>query len=127
MRCFTALPCLILLGACAQIGAPKELFTGSLERERAPAPSELLPIAGVPGVRGDAVEACRDSIAAAANSQGAIQVEAVSAGTPTGPSNGITEAPIDARITYEQAGEVQVRRARITCQLSDEGRVVALL
>jgi hypothetical protein len=58
---------------------------------------------------------------------GAVQVQAASAGTPTTLPNGVTEAPLEARITYEQAGEVEIRQARVTCQLSEDGRVLALL
>jgi hypothetical protein len=36
-------------------------------------------------------------------------------------------APIEARIIYARSNQVQVRQARITCTLSDAGRVVALL
>ena len=113
------------LGACAQVGGVKELFTGSLEGGRQPPPTPGgVSVAEVPA---EAVEACRASIAEAANSLGAVQVQAASAGTPTTLPNGVTEAPLEARITYEQAGEVEIRQARVTCQLSEDGRVLALL
>jgi len=84
-------------------------------------------LSGAPGVADETVEACRQVMAAAAAQHGATRVEAVSAGEVSQLSDGITEAPIEARIVYEQAGGTQVRQARVTCQLNAEGSVVRLL
>ena len=123
MKGFVILAGLLALSACNQTSSQRELFTGSLQGEPQ-SPTPLFPMAGVPG---EAVNACRDSIAAAASSLGAVEVEVASAGEASGLLNGMTSTPIEARIVYEQAGDVQVREALITCQLDDQGRVVALL
>jgi hypothetical protein len=85
------------------------------------------PLSGVPGVARQSVNSCRNTIAAEAKSHGAVRVEAVSAGAPTRVRRGITRAPIEARIIYARGGQVQVRQARITCQLNAQGRVISLV
>jgi hypothetical protein len=85
------------------------------------------PLARVPGVARRSVNSCRETIAAEAKSHGAVRVEAVSAGAPTRARQGITRAPIEARIIYARGGQVQVRQARITCQLNAQGRVISLV
>jgi hypothetical protein len=60
-------------------------------------PRPLPRVAGVP--RG-AVDACRDTIAAQAVRYGAVRVEAASAGSLRRARNGMTQAPIAARIVY---------------------------
>ena len=86
-------------------------------------PRPLSPVAGVPQ---KAVEACRGSLAAGAKPHGAVRVEAVS-GAPRRVRTGVTGAPIEARIVYSRSDQVQVRQARVTCHLSTQGRVLALL
>ena len=84
----------------------------------------LSPVAGVPR---RSVDACRNTIAAHGTPFGAIRVEAVSAGPLRGVRQGGTNAPIEARIIYARADQIQVRQARITCRLDAQGHVVALL
>jgi hypothetical protein len=84
------------------------------------------PLSRVPGVARRSVDSCRETIAAEAKPHGAVRVEAVSAGAPTRARQGITRAPIEARIIYARGGRVQVRQARITCQLNAQGRVISL-
>ncbi|HEX2135526.1 MAG TPA: hypothetical protein VHG30_06395 [Microvirga sp.] len=81
-------------------------------------------MAGVP--RG-AVDACRDTIAAQAVRYGAVRVEAASAGSLRRARNGMTQAPIAARIVYARSNELQVRQARVDCRLNVNNQVVALL
>lgn len=85
------------------------------------------PLSPVPGVARQTVATCRDTIAAAAKPHGAIRVEAASAGAPSRAGQGAVKAPIEARIVYATGQRVQVRQAKITCQLNAQGRVVALL
>jgi hypothetical protein len=85
------------------------------------------PLSRVPGVARRSVDSCRETIAAEAKPHGAVRVEAVSAGAPTRARQGITRAPIEARIIYARGGRVQVRQARITCQLNAQGRVISLV
>jgi hypothetical protein len=99
------------------------LVRGS-ERELRQISRPLAPRAGVPR---SVVDACRSTIAAQARAHGAIRVEAVSAGPPRPVGEGMTGAPIEARILYSRGDQVQVRQARITCQLSARGQVVALV
>jgi hypothetical protein len=80
----------------------------------------------VPGVPASAVAACRRTIAGEARALGAVQVDAVSAGAPRTERGGLTGAPIVARIVYARGGQMQVRQARINCQINAQGRVVNL-
>jgi hypothetical protein len=75
----------------------------------------------------DAVNACRETIAAQARRHGAVRVEAASAGSPRRVRNGVTGAPIEARIVYARSNQLQVRQARVTCQLNVRNQVIALL
>jgi hypothetical protein len=94
------------------------------ERGLPPPPRPLRSAGGVPR---QTVEACRTTIAAQAEPLGAIRVEAAGAGTPHRVRPGVTGAPIEARIVYARFSRVQVRQARITCQVNAAGRVLALL
>jgi hypothetical protein len=85
------------------------------------------PLGVRPGVPSQTVSACRSSIAAEAAQLGAVRVDAVSAGVPTGLRGGAVGAPIMARVVYARGGKMQVREAQITCRLNAQGRVVALL
>src|SRR5215211_461906 len=108
---------LALMG-CADVGVrgfSLASFTSSGQEQRRGA---LLP---VPGVADEIVEACRRAVAAAAAPHGATLVEAVSAGVTGRLPEGLTEAPIEARITYEQGPDIQVRQSRIACRLSESG------
>jgi hypothetical protein len=73
------------------------------------------------------IAACRERMSAQAQPLGATRVEAVSAGTLVRLPNGGTEAPLEVKITYERENQVQVRQARITCRLNDQGGVIELL
>ena len=66
-------------------------------------------------------------MSARAQPLGATRVEAVSAGTLVRLPNGGTEASLEVKITYERQNQVQVRQARITCRLNDQGGVIELL
>jgi hypothetical protein len=117
----------ILLAGCNQTGGLKaswELFMSSLE----PNPAlEQAPFTSVGAVQPPALEACRRTIADQATAHGAIQVDVVSAGTPRRLPNGVSEVPVEARITYRRESQVQIRQAAVTCHLDDNGSVVALL
>jgi hypothetical protein len=115
---------LALMG-CGQVGwngFSLDIFTSGSVKQR-----DLGPLTAIPGVTDETVEACRQALAAAAAQHGATRVEAVSAGAVSELPKGVTEAPIEARIVYEQAAGTQVRQARVACQLDAEGSVVGLL
>jgi hypothetical protein len=117
----------LLLAACNQTGGLKfgwEMFTSSLEPNLQQRETAFTPVGGVSR---EALDACHRTIAGQAVAHGAIQVEVVSAGTPSRLPNGVNEAPIQARITYRRADQVQIRQANVTCQRDDTGSVVALL
>jgi hypothetical protein len=116
-----------LLAACNQTGGFKagwELFTSSLEPNLQ---RQQAPLASVGAALAPALEACRRTIADQATAHGAIQVDVISAGTPRRLPNGVSEAPVEVRITYRREDQVQIRQADVTCQLDDDGSVVALL
>jgi nucleoid-associated protein YgaU len=73
------------------------------------------------------IAACRERMSAQAQPLGATRVEAVTAGTLVRLPNGGTEVPLEVKITYERENQVQVRQARITCRLNDQGGVIELL
>jgi hypothetical protein len=116
---------ILMLGACTYTGARVslwEVFTGSLPRD-----PPAGPLVGVGGVSPEMLAACRESIAARTQPLGATWIDVASAGTPIQLLDGGTEAPIETRITYEHDNKVQVRQARVTCRLDDQGGVVELL
>jgi len=122
---FITLGGVLALAACGQSGVrgvSLDIFTSGSVQESRPGP-----LSAVAGVSDQAVEACRQAIAAAATRHGATQVEAVSAGTPSQLPEGVTEAPLETRIVYAQADTVQVRQARIACRLDDRGNVLGLV
>jgi hypothetical protein len=122
---FITLGGVLALAACGQSGVrgvSLDIFTSGSVQEPRPGP-----LSAVAGVSDQAVEACRQAIAAAATRHGATQVEAVSAGTPSQLPEGVTEAPLETRIVYTQADTVQVRQARIACRLDDRGNVLGLV
>ena len=94
------------------------------EREVRQLPRPLPRTGGVPR---RSVDACRETIAAQARRHGAVRVEAVSAGSPRRVRSGVTGAPIEARIIYARSNQLQVRQARVTCQLNARNQVIALL
>jgi hypothetical protein len=73
------------------------------------------------------IAACRERMNAQAQPLGATRVEAVTAGSLIRLPNGGTEVPLEVKITYERDNQVQVRQARITCRLNDQGGVIELL
>jgi hypothetical protein len=127
MERFAALAGLLMLTACGQTGfgsSRAEMFMSAAEPEVMQPPSSSTEVAEIPPL---GIAACKDLIAAQARRLGAIHVEAVSAGEPRRLRNGLTEAPLDASIIYQQEDRVQVREARVTCGLDQEGKVVSLL
>jgi hypothetical protein len=86
----------------------------------------VAPFEPVPGTPNAVVNVCRQAIVSAADALGAVNVRAVSAGTPRRERNGNLAAPIQVRIDYNRQGGVEVRQARITCRLDVAGRVIAL-
>ena len=117
---------LLLLAAC-QTGPRAsfaEMFTGSLQDDSQQPRGPLVSVGDVPF---EVLVACRETLAAQAQSLGATWLEAASAGAFIRLPDGITEAPIEARITYQSENRVQVRQARITCRLNDQGAVTELL
>jgi hypothetical protein len=116
---------ILMLAACNCTGARVslwEVFTGSVQRDPAPGP-----LVGVGEVSPEMLTACRESIAARTQPLGATWIDVASAGNPVHLLDGGTGAPIETRITYEHDNKVQVRQARVTCRLDEEGRVVELL
>jgi nucleoid-associated protein YgaU len=112
-----------------QIRDPNLIYPGQsfvLPPDNGQSPSDRrLPVAGE--VLPKVIAACRERMSAQAQPLGATRVEAVGAGSLVRLPNGGTEAPLDVKITYEREGQVQVRQARITCRLNDQGGVVELL
>ena len=116
---------ILMLAACNYTGARVslwEVFTGSLQRDPPPGP-----LVGVGGVSPEMLAVCRERIAARTQPLGATWIDVASAGNPIHLLDGGTEAPIETSITYEHDNKVQVRQARVTCRLDDQGRVVEVL
>lgn len=127
MERFAALAGLLILTACGHAGAGSsgaEMFMSAAAPEVSQAPSPQTEVADVPRL---GIDACKDVIAEQARRLGAIHVEAVSAGQPRRLRNGFTEAALDASIIYRQENLVQLREARVTCELDQDGKVVSLL
>ena len=73
------------------------------------------------------VSACQRAVADAAQTFGALKVEAASAGRIKRAENGGVVAPVSVRITYGLAkGATQVRQADVECAIRGNGQVVAL-
>jgi hypothetical protein len=109
----------VSLACIAAMGAP-----WSTSPALASVPSSPASMAGVPP---EVVSVCRNAMDRPAKALGAIQVEAVSAGTPGQLPGGETMAPLDVRIIYRRGDEIVVRQALVTCWLSDRGQVESLL
>jgi hypothetical protein len=127
MARFAALAGLLILTACGHAGSGSsgaEMFMSAAAPEVLQAPSPQTEVAEVPRL---GIDACKDVIAEQARRLGAIHVEAVSAGQPRRLRNGFTEAALDASIIYRQENLVQLREARVTCELDQDGKVVSLL
>jgi len=84
------------------------------------------PLSPVPGTPTPIVQACWQSLAAAAVPHGAIRLEATSAGQPTRGARGDFTAPIEARVIYARGELRQVRQSQVTCHLDSRGQVLAL-
>ena len=119
MARIVALGVCLLASACTYAGAQREIFTGSLEQQQ---PADIA-LATEPAF----IEPCRQAIADAARSHGAVQVAAVSTSEPSRAMDGTIEAPLEAQVSYERAGELDVQKAPVVCQLNSEGRVTGLL
>ena len=118
MARIVALGVCLLASACSSAGTQREIFTGNLQQ-----PPVDIALAAEPAF----IEPCRQAIADAARSYGAVQVAAVATGEPSRAIDGTIEAPLEAQVTYERPGELDVRKAPIVCQLNSEGRVTGLL
>jgi hypothetical protein len=70
------------------------------------------------------VETCRNSLVTGARPYGALRVEAVGAGESSRARGGATVVPLQARIVYANGRNVEVRQARITCNLNTRGQVM---
>jgi hypothetical protein len=117
----------LFLAACNQTGGLKigwDMFMSSLEPNVRQQQTSLTLVGAAPP---EALDACQRTIAAQAAAHGAIQVEVISAGPPRRLPNGINEAPVEARITYQREHQLQIRQANVACRLDDKGSVVALL
>jgi hypothetical protein len=119
MARIVALGACLLSSACTYAGIQREAFTGSLEQQQ--------PIDIAPATEPAFIETCRQAIADAARSHGAVQVAVVGTSEPSRAADGTIEAPLEAQVTYERPGELDVRKAPIVCQLNSEGRVTGLL
>ena len=127
MERFAALAGLLMLTACGHAGfgsSGAEMFMSAAEPEVAQSPSSQTETAEMPRL---GIEGCKDVIGAQARRLGAIHVEAVSAGQPRRLRSGFTEAPLEASIIYRHENLVQLREARVTCELDQDGKVVSLL
>jgi hypothetical protein len=71
------------------------------------------------------VERCRDQLTSSSRPLGAIAVEARGAGPEVRGRDGIVSIPLDARIEYARNGTREVKQARVTCQVTRDGQVVA--
>jgi len=118
---------LVMLAGCAPLtvgNSFQEVFTGSVPDEAPQSPNGLVPSGDVPA---EVIVACHNAMAAQAQSLGATWLEAASAGTLARLPDGATDAPLEVRVTYQRKDRVDVRQARITCRLSEQGEVTALL
>jgi hypothetical protein len=73
-----------------------------------------------------AIRACRETLIAAAAPYRPKRVEAAGAGPVRRTRHGIATIPIEARVTYDWGRGMEIRQARIACQLNDSNIVVAL-
>jgi hypothetical protein len=71
------------------------------------------------------VERCRNQLTSSSRPLGAIAVEARGAGPEVRGRDGIVSIPLDARIEYARNGTREVKQARVTCQVTRDGQVVA--
>jgi hypothetical protein len=118
---------LVLLSGCAPLvtsNPSQDVFTGSVLEEARQPPNALVPTGDVPS---EVIVACHQAMTAQAQSLGATWLEAASAGTLVRLPDGATDAPLEVRVTYQRKDRVDVRQARITCRLSEQGEVTALL
>ncbi|HEV2559064.1 MAG TPA: hypothetical protein VGU45_10590 [Microvirga sp.] len=72
------------------------------------------------------LERCREAITANTKRYGSTEVRVASAGAEERRADGVTVAPLTAQVRYAQRGRSQVRQARVNCQLSAGGQVVAI-
>jgi hypothetical protein len=100
--------------------APTE-STGSISSDL-----ELSALRFRPGTPLEVVFACRNAIIGAALKDGAVRIDATSAGRATRSRKGALSAPITARIVYALDGKLQTRQATVSCQINAAGQVVAV-
>ena len=73
------------------------------------------------------VNACQRAAAEAAQTYGALMVEAASAGRVKASGGGGVIAPVNLRITYAlSTGGTQVRQAEVSCTVNGNGQVTGL-
>jgi hypothetical protein len=127
MRRLMTLGGLVMLAGCAPLavsGSSQDVFTGSVPVEAQQPPNALQSTGDVPS---EVILACHQFMTAQAQSLGATWLEAASAGTLVRLPDGATDAPLEVRVTYQHKDRVDVRQARITCRLNDQGEVTDLL
>ncbi|OAP42443.1 hypothetical protein AU381_14695 [Sinorhizobium glycinis] len=76
---------------------------------------------------GAAVSVCLQAITSAALPLGAVRVRAASAGPLVSQRRGERMAPLTVRIDYAGRGGIEVRRARVSCHLDPNGRVIGVI
>ena len=80
----------------------------------------------VAGVPVGTVAACRNGIIEGAMPYDPVRIDAVSAGNVQRIEGGGEIAPLMVRIVYDRQGGYEIREAKVNCQLSAQGAVVAL-
>ena len=94
--------------------------TGTAEEVRA----VLTGLRGRRGAPSEAVENCRDSIAAAARPYGAVRVDGAAAGPMRKSQSGFS-LPVTLNVIYARQGGLEARHATINCFMDTAGEVVA--
>jgi len=71
------------------------------------------------------VESCRKELASTSRPLGAVAVAVRGAGPEVRGRSGVMSIPLNARIEYARNGTMQVKQARVTCQITRDGQVAA--
>ena len=80
-----------------------------------------------PGTPAPIVTAWQSATVKAAAPYGALSVQAVSGGRVESTGNGAIVAPLTVRVTYPGADGAYTREARVSCSVSGDGNVTALV
>jgi hypothetical protein len=99
---------------------------GALYGNRRDLDAASAPLPGRPGAPAAIVQACRDSVVAAARPLGVVHVDAAGLGPVQPGWDGRRALPVNVRIVYARQGGHEVRQSRITCRLDRRGTVLAL-